>query len=486
MPYRALALALTLLAVAPAAASAADRTKPTTPGNLRVTATTATSVSLAWNASTDNSGSVTYRIREGLFAQRTTSQTSFTWTGLQPSSTYRFTVSASDPSGNRSAESNQVTVTTLASIPPATPANLRLVEAAVNTLTFAWDPVAGAARYELHSPVAGTRSTTGTSATASWLFPDTAYTFTVRAFNAAGTPSAASAPLTARTLRDTSAPSVPELSGVASSPSEILLTWTASTDNSNYVSYNVDVDGAPWVHMLPGDNTTMLVRALRDGTSYDLTVRAYDASGNFSAADHVVVTTPESTDGVAPPPPTGLTATRITAHSVDLAWGPSPAPGDTFAYEIHVDGQRAQDVHGDWRYFGRLTPRGQVRHLQPGSTHTFTVHNRDQAGNLSEPSNPITVTLPPSGDTTAPVPPTALFGDTSPQCGQAFFTWTDPAFQTGIDAEVFEDGHFLGVAGLGEFTTSFDRRSYTVRFVDQAGNSSVDSPAVTLDHGNRC
>ena len=49
------------LAVLPASA-AADRKPPTTPTNLRVTGMTAYSVSLAWNPSTDNSGSVTYTI----------------------------------------------------------------------------------------------------------------------------------------------------------------------------------------------------------------------------------------------------------------------------------------------------------------------------------------------------------------------------------------------------------------------------------------
>ena len=294
MPCRALTLALTVLMLLPAVASAADRTRPTTPGSLRVTATTTTSVSLAWNASTDNSGSVSYRVREAGGTTRTSAQTSFTWTALQPNRTYRFTVSASDPSGNRSPESNQVTATTPASVPPATPANLRLAEATVNTLTLAWDPVTGATRYELHSNVAGTRSTTGTSATAHWLQPDTGYTFTVRAFNAAGTASAASAPVTVRTLRDTTAPSVPVVSGFAYSPSEVQLNWPASTDNSNYVSYNVDLDGGPWPHMLPGDNTTMTVRNLRDGTTYEFSVRAYDASGNFSDAGHITLTRPRA------------------------------------------------------------------------------------------------------------------------------------------------------------------------------------------------
>jgi chitinase len=492
MRCRALALVLTVLAVpatalaAPDRKTAPDRTKPTTPETLRVTGSTSTSVSLAWGPSTDDSGSFTYTVRESGGATRSVpqTQTAYTWTGLTPNRTYRFTVSAVDGAGNRSAASNEVTATTPGSAPPATPANLRLANATVNTLTLAWDAVVDATRYELHSPVAGTYRTAGTSVTLHWLLPDTGYTFTVRAFNAAGTASPASEPLTARTLRDTTAPSVPVVSGSATSPSEILLTWSASTDNSNYVSYNVDLDGRPWIHMLPGDDTTMLVRNLRDGTTHDLAVRAYDASGNFSDAAHITLATPESADTVPPPAPIDLTATRTNSHSVDLAWGPLSGFADTFAHEIHMDGEYLQDVAGDWRYFGRLSPFGQVRHLQPGSTHTFTVHNRDEAGNLSAPSNAITVTLPPSTDTTAPAPPTGLTGDTSPQCASAFFTWTGD--ETGMDVEIYEDGHVLGVWRDEAFKTSFGRRSYTVRFVDQAGNSSADSPPVTLDHGMRC
>jgi chitodextrinase len=488
MPYRALALALALLAAAPAAASAApDRTKPTKPTNLRVTAVTAGSASLAWNASTDNSGSFSYRVRESSSAEYTVAQTqtTFTWPGLQPSRTYRFVVYAIDGSGNRSDNSNQVTVTTPAAAPPGVPANLRLTGATPNTLSFAWDAAANATRYQLHSNVGGTHSTNGTSLTVHWLFPDTAYTFTVRAINAAGTMSAPSAPLTVRTLRDTTAPSVPVVSGFAYSPSEVQLNWPASTDDSNYVSYNVDLDGKPWPHMLPGDNTTMTVRNLRDGTSYDFSVKAYDASGNFSAAGHITLTTPESADTVAPPAPINLTATRTTSHSVDLAWGPWTGHPDNFAHEIHMDGAYLQEVAGDWRYAGMLMPFSQVRHLEPGSTHTFTVRNRDEAGNLSGPSNAVTVTFAPSSDTTPMPPATSLTGDTSPNCAFAFFTWMGGGGEPG-DVEIFEDGHFAGVWNDEAFMTSFGRRTYTVRYVDRAGNSSADSPATVLDHGMRC
>ena len=85
MPCRAFLLAIVLLTLTPSIASAApDRTKPTKPGTLRVTATTTTSVALAWGASTDNSGSVSYIVRESSGTTRASGPTSFTWTGLQP------------------------------------------------------------------------------------------------------------------------------------------------------------------------------------------------------------------------------------------------------------------------------------------------------------------------------------------------------------------------------------------------------------------
>jgi chitinase len=49
-------IVLAALAFTATSATAALDSKPTKPGNLRVTAKTTTSVSMAWNASTDNSG----------------------------------------------------------------------------------------------------------------------------------------------------------------------------------------------------------------------------------------------------------------------------------------------------------------------------------------------------------------------------------------------------------------------------------------------
>src|ERR1044071_345721 len=155
-----------LLSPAPVLA-AKDRTPPTTPTNLHTTAITQTSVTLAWNPSTDNSGSVRYRIQMSSIYNNSlameTTQTSLTWTSLSTNTTYSFYVYAFDQSGNRSANSNTLTVTT-----PA----------------------------------------------------------------------------------DTTPPTSPELSGSVLGPSQVSLSWTASTDDTQWwsLTYQVFVNGSPATH----------------------------------------------------------------------------------------------------------------------------------------------------------------------------------------------------------------------------------------------
>ncbi|WP_285505319.1 carbohydrate binding domain-containing protein [Actinokineospora sp. NBRC 105648] len=89
-----------------------DTQPPTTPGNPRVTAVTGTSVSLAWDASTDNVGVSGYEVVRDGGSVTPASGTSATVTGLAPSTEYRFTVRAKDGAGNTSPASAVVTATT--------------------------------------------------------------------------------------------------------------------------------------------------------------------------------------------------------------------------------------------------------------------------------------------------------------------------------------------------------------------------------------
>ena len=91
-----------------------DTEAPTTPTNLTVTNATASSISLSWNASTDNIGVSAYEIYlDGVF-QIAVSGTTGTINGLAPSTTYNFYIIARDAAGNLSSASNTASGTTLA------------------------------------------------------------------------------------------------------------------------------------------------------------------------------------------------------------------------------------------------------------------------------------------------------------------------------------------------------------------------------------
>ncbi|HEY6125391.1 MAG TPA: glycoside hydrolase family 9 protein, partial [Steroidobacteraceae bacterium] len=95
--------------------STPDTQPPSVPANLRVTATTATSVSLAWNASTDDVSGVTgYQVFRGATQVGTPTGLTFTDTGLTASTTYSYTVRAVDATAKVSAASAAVPATTTA------------------------------------------------------------------------------------------------------------------------------------------------------------------------------------------------------------------------------------------------------------------------------------------------------------------------------------------------------------------------------------
>lgn len=89
-----------------------DTTPPTVPSGLRATGTTSNSVTLAWNASTDNVGVAGYDVYRGTTRVGTPTGTTFTDTGLAASTSYTYTVRARDAAGNTSAASAAVTATT--------------------------------------------------------------------------------------------------------------------------------------------------------------------------------------------------------------------------------------------------------------------------------------------------------------------------------------------------------------------------------------
>jgi hypothetical protein len=90
-----------------------DTSPPTVPGNLRAATTGASLVALEWDASTDDSGRVAYRIeRDGEEFSSLVSGTTYVDTGLKPNTSYTYRIRAVDPSGNHSDWSPSLQLTT--------------------------------------------------------------------------------------------------------------------------------------------------------------------------------------------------------------------------------------------------------------------------------------------------------------------------------------------------------------------------------------
>jgi chitodextrinase len=231
--------------MATSATAALDLKPPTKPGNLRATAKTMTSVSMAWNASTDNSGDFSYRVHpwgDPTVVPLPKTQTSYTWTGLRPGVQYYFWVEAVDPSGNTSTSDLLVVETFRDTTPPAPPGNLEVETATASQVSLSWDASTDdSGIIDLHqvtvspAPAGNVVFTGATSATVVGLAPTTTYTFAVRARDAGWNFSQPSNAVSATTeaSTDTTPPSAPVLQIGHSNSCEVVVRWTQSTDNQD-------------------------------------------------------------------------------------------------------------------------------------------------------------------------------------------------------------------------------------------------------------
>jgi chitodextrinase len=298
----ALALFLSLVLGASPALAAGDRQAPTKPSNLRVTSTTSYRVSLAWNASTDNSGTFSYRVVVGNGATYTVPQAQTTFTAfVAPNGTYSFSVYAVDGSGNKSQRSNTVSATP----PPDTTAPSAPVVSVVGVnpteVSLQWTASADDGPYLFYQVfVNGSPNVDAGQnrfAVVHGLTPQTTYQITVKARDLYGPPnvSAPSNVLTVTTAAvsatDTEPPSSPgNLNGyvVDDGAREINLFWTQSFDNQTAqasIRYEVYLNGVL-------DDTTCCDRAIlyaTHGGENVLTVIAVDRAGNRSAPASITI-----------------------------------------------------------------------------------------------------------------------------------------------------------------------------------------------------
>jgi chitodextrinase len=298
-----LALVLALVVVGSvAAATARDRQPPTTPTNLRVTSLSQTSVTLAWNPSTDNSGSVTYSVyKDGQAWTVPQGQTTYTIDWLSPGRTYTFYVTASDKALNRSAPSNTVTVTTPRDTTPPTAPELSGAVRGPSQVSLTWTPstdditwwTLGYRIFADGAPV---------TEHVNWywergvvlrhLTPATSYTFTVEANDFNGNTTMSNAvTLTTEATSDVTPPSAPtNVRIVDGGCFEFWVGWTQSTDDIDpqyAIEYEIYVNGVLSPLPVGAGIDRDFVYATASGEN-TFTVKAVDRAGNTSATSNAV------------------------------------------------------------------------------------------------------------------------------------------------------------------------------------------------------
>jgi chitodextrinase len=299
-----LVLALVFVAATPAKRppSPGDKQAPTSPTNLRITSSTSTSISLAWDASTDNSTEWWYCVqRDGGSCRRVDQpQTTFSMSNLAPDRTTTWTVYAIDVMGNRSANSNTVTFTTPPDTTPPSPAPTLTATIVVPTwVRLNWtrsvDTLTDTSYRVLLDGNVVWDSVAYTFFTAFDLLPSSTHEFKVIARDGFGN-SVESNVLTVTTppKRDDVAPSAPTnlTLGFQSSQGEAWLSWGQSTDDTDPQSLiRYDVFFGSFFHHDDGAiGSGGTIAYCREATGpTDIVVRAIDTSGNVSEPSNAII-----------------------------------------------------------------------------------------------------------------------------------------------------------------------------------------------------
>jgi chitodextrinase len=373
-----------------------DLIVPSVPTNLTASAVSSSQINLNWTAATDNVGVTGYAIfRNGLEISNITT-TTFSNLGLTASTTYAYTIKAFDAAGNRSADSNLVSATTLTTATditvPTTPTNLTATVVSSSQINLTWTAATdnvGVTGYAIFRNGTALATSTNTNFNNTGLTPSTAYTYMIKAFDAASNRSSYSNSVSTTTLAtstDTTAPSIPtNLSANVISFSQINLSWIISTDNTHVIGYAIFRNGTEVANV---KNTNYHDIGLTASTTYNYTVKAFDAVGNRSDNSNTVsaitLATPiNTTDTVAPSSPTNLKAHVVSFKHINLKWEASTDNIKVRGYIIFRDGIQIATVKKP--HFNNIG-------LTASTTYIYTIKAFDAAGNMSTNSDAISVT----------------------------------------------------------------------------------------------
>ena len=497
-----------------------DNTAPSTPTGLDVTAGNA-EATMTWNAVPDHdlANYIVYQSpqQNGPWTPSLgspTNRTSLKVTGLTNGSTYWFTVTALDTSGNESLKPNALKANPTApdTTPPGPVTALTAADRSDTMIRLTWtnpvdadlDEIIVRRAKGLTPPATSTAGTsvtlpskkaTGVSETS--LDPDTNYSYAVFTKDTIGniTPTGTAITIKTQTTPDTTAPANPTGLSIEPGNAEATVSWTAvgANDLANYTVYQSAQQNGPWTTSLgsPTTRTSLKVTGLTNGSTYWFTVTARDTSGNESLKPNAVQTTPTAPDTTPPGPVTALTAADRSDTMIRLTW---TNPVDADLDEIIV--RRAKgltppataaagtSVTLPTKKATGVTESG----LESDTNYSYAIFTKDSTGNTTPTATAVTVKTLITPDTTAPATPTGL--DVTAGNAEATVTWNAVSNNDLANYIVYQssqqDGPWtpslgsptnrttLKVTGLTNGSTYW----FTVTARDTTGNESLKTSAL--------
>ena len=534
-----------------------DQVAPAAPQNLSAVADENDfgQVTVSWNASTLDSdgGQLTGLTGYTVFRSKgstnsfqpvatvdaTTRQ--YVDTGLEELTTYYYTVSAADDSGNESARAQSVQVRTEGPdrIAPAAPHSLSAVadEQVIGQVVLRWaaptldaqgGQLSDLSRYILFRAKESTSAFVAVDTLEAevrqyadtGLDESTVYYYAVSALDAVGNESSRSAVVEVQTEgADRVPPAAPQnIAAIADEDAfgQVSISWSAPSkdadggDVTGLASYTVfrskgSTNAFQSIATVGVETREYVDTGLEELTTYYYAVSASDEIGNESARSGIVQVLTSGSDRVAPAAPQNLSAVTDDDifSQVSLVWSPptrdangEELTGLTRYVVFRSEGSRNAFVSVDT--VDAATSAYVDTGLEELTTYYYTVSAIDGDGNESARAGDVSVVTG-GPDVVAPQAPADLVALAASSAVEISLSWTPPTRDanggdlTGLTAYVImrsksDDASFVSIdtvdAGDNRYTDSDGLESsttyyYALRALDEVGNSSVRSGAAS-------
>jgi Domain of unknown function (DUF1906)/Divergent InlB B-repeat domain/Fibronectin type III domain len=306
---------------------------PAAPSGMSATALSSSSIKVSWVDNSNNETEfIVFRWNGSSWTKIATlgaNVTSYTDTGLQPSTTYVHTVCSQNSVGaGCAAIYSSATTLTAGSTPPAAPSGMSATALSSSSIKVSWvDNSNNETEFIVFrwNGSGWTRiATLGanvTSYTDTGLQPSTTYVHTVCSQNSVGAGCAAIYSSATTLTTGSTPPAAPSgMNATTLSSSSIYVSWVDNSNNeTEFLVFRWNGSGWTRIATLGANVTSYTDTGLQPSTTYVHTVCSQNSVGAGCAAIYSSATT--LTTGSTPPAaPSGMNATALSSSSINVSW----------------------------------------------------------------------------------------------------------------------------------------------------------------------